>query len=77
MVGRTGFEPVTSTMTACLAMPVYTGKAMAGMIRRAEAAKGNEERHVMFIHTGGQPPLFAYQDDLTRAFSIPQSPRNH
>lgn len=42
--------------------PVYTGKAMAGVIRRAETATS---RCLMFIHTGGQPAVFAYEDELT------------
>ena len=44
--------------------PVYTGKAMAGlidMIRRGEI-RANET--VLFWHTGGTPALFAYADEL-------------
>jgi len=44
--------------------PVYTGKAMAGLIgltRRGDFAKGDE---VLFVHTGGSPALYAYQDVL-------------
>ena len=38
--------------------PVYTGKAMAGLIRRAGEIGGG--RSLLFIHTGGAPALFAY-----------------
>ena len=44
--------------------PVYTGKAMAGllgMIRQGQI--GNDER-VLFWHTGGTPALFAYAGEL-------------
>ncbi len=44
--------------------PVYTGKAMAGLIgliRRGIFKKGE---HVLFVHTGGSPALFAYQSVL-------------
>jgi D-cysteine desulfhydrase len=44
--------------------PVYTGKAMAGLLglaRRGELKKGER---VLFVHTGGSPALFAYQDVL-------------
>jgi D-cysteine desulfhydrase family pyridoxal phosphate-dependent enzyme len=44
--------------------PVYTGKAMAGLIdlvRRGELGPGQT---VVFIHTGGTPALFAYRDVL-------------
>ncbi len=43
--------------------PVYTGKTMAGFIRRAgEIGRG---RSLLFIHTGGAPALFAYGPALT------------
>jgi D-cysteine desulfhydrase family pyridoxal phosphate-dependent enzyme len=44
--------------------PVYTGKAMAGlmgMIHKGEIEAGES---VLFWHTGGTPALFAYADDL-------------
>ncbi|MEE8274583.1 MAG: D-cysteine desulfhydrase family protein [Alphaproteobacteria bacterium] len=50
--------------------PVYTGKAMAGFIRRAnEAAAG---RSLLFLHTGGSPALFAYGAELARAMAGPE-----
>ncbi|MEM8812031.1 MAG: D-cysteine desulfhydrase family protein [Pseudomonadota bacterium] len=44
--------------------PVYTGKTMAGMIAAKEAGRLKGDR-VVFLHTGGQPALFAYADQLT------------
>jgi D-cysteine desulfhydrase len=44
--------------------PVYTGRAMAGLmdlIRRGEFTK---RETVLFWHTGGTPALFAYGDQL-------------
>lgn len=44
--------------------PVYTGRAMGGLIdliRRGEIAKG---QRVLFWHTGGTPALFPYSQDL-------------
>jgi len=41
--------------------PVYTGKAMAGLINAAPRLHGTR---VLFWHTGGQPALFAYADML-------------
>jgi L-cysteate sulfo-lyase len=44
--------------------PVYTGKAMAGLmglIRQGEIGAGEQ---VLFWHTGGSPALFAYADGL-------------
>ena len=45
--------------------PVYTGKAAAGLIDLVRKGKITEGSTVIFIHTGGQPALFAYQDFLT------------
>jgi D-cysteine desulfhydrase len=45
--------------------PVYTGKAMAGLIaliRRGVLRKGE---NVLFVHTGGSPALYAYQSELS------------
>jgi len=40
--------------------PVYTGKAMAGLIGLARQDRFDAKRAVVFIHTGGLPGLFAY-----------------
>jgi D-cysteine desulfhydrase len=42
--------------------PVYTGKVMAGLIGLARAGEWVAGQRVLFIHTGGMPSLFAYQD---------------
>lgn len=43
--------------------PVYTGKVMAGLMRLVETGKLTGDR-VLFWHTGGQPALFGYADEL-------------
>lgn len=43
--------------------PVYSGKTFAGFISAAEQTEG--EGALIFIHTGGTPGIFAYEDDLT------------
>ena len=45
--------------------PVYSGKAMAGFIDRARNL--DESKSNVFIHTGGTPAIFAYQDDIESA----------
>ncbi len=42
--------------------PVYTGKAMAGLIGLARAGTLRPDERVLFLHTGGLPSLFVYQD---------------
>ena len=39
--------------------PVYTGKAMAGLIDLVETGRFAEDDVVVFLHTGGVPGLFA------------------
>ncbi len=42
-----------------LADPVYTGKALAGLLAMIRAGRFEEDAAVVFIHTGGTPALFA------------------
>ena len=44
--------------------PVYTGKAMAGLIAHVRSGRIAAGSRVLFVHTGGQPALFAYADSL-------------
>jgi D-cysteine desulfhydrase len=44
--------------------PVYTGKAMAGLIGLARGGFFAPAERVLFLHTGGLPSLFAYEDAL-------------
>jgi 1-aminocyclopropane-1-carboxylate deaminase/D-cysteine desulfhydrase-like pyridoxal-dependent ACC family enzyme len=41
--------------------PVYTGKAMAGLIDLVKKGHFTEKDTVVFLHTGGTPGLFAYK----------------
>ena len=40
--------------------PVYSGKAMAGLIHHIREGRYGADDQVVFIHTGGTPALFAY-----------------
>ena len=44
--------------------PVYTGKAMAGLIDHVRQGTLDPAGTVVFLHTGGTPALFAYVDQL-------------
>ena len=44
--------------------PVYTGKAMAGLIGLIRRGEFKKSEHVLFIHIGGSPALYAYQSTL-------------
>lgn len=44
--------------------PVYTGKAAAGLIDQVRRGAFASDANVVFLHTGGSPALYAYQDVL-------------
>lgn len=42
--------------------PVYTSKAMAGLIDLIGQGRWGRDDHVVFLHTGGSPALWAYEE---------------
>ncbi len=42
--------------------PVYTGKAMAGLMALVREGRFKQDDHVLFLHTGGTPALEVYKD---------------
>ena len=61
-----GFEALRllATSEGVLLDPVYTAKAMAGLIHDARQGRIGRDDTVVFLHTGGLPAVFAYRDDL-------------
>ncbi|MEP1206233.1 MAG: D-cysteine desulfhydrase family protein [Rhizobiaceae bacterium] len=49
---------------ALLLDPVYTGRAMAGLIDLTRKGIIGKDQSALFIHTGGLPALFAYENKL-------------
>lgn len=49
---------------AILLDPVYSGKAMAGLIDLSRKGYFNNCKDVLFLHTGGSPALYAYLDSF-------------
>jgi 1-aminocyclopropane-1-carboxylate deaminase/D-cysteine desulfhydrase-like pyridoxal-dependent ACC family enzyme len=47
--------------------PIYSAKAMAGLIDHARQGKVGKESTVVFVHTGGLPALFAFKDEILSA----------
>jgi len=45
--------------------PVYSGKALAGMIDYVRQGRFTKGQKIVFLHTGGSAALFAYADALT------------
>jgi L-cysteate sulfo-lyase len=55
---------LAGTLEALVLDPVYSGKGLAGLIALARARRWQPDTDVIFIHTGGEPALFAYQSVL-------------
>ena len=49
-------------MEAILMDPVYTGKAIAGLIDLVRKGFFDPDENVLFVHTGGSPALHVYAD---------------
>ncbi|MCZ6675634.1 MAG: D-cysteine desulfhydrase family protein [Candidatus Poribacteria bacterium] len=45
--------------------PSYTSKAFAGLIDHIRQGKISSDETVIFLHTGGTPALFAYNEELS------------
>ena len=55
---------MAARLEALLLDPVYTGKAMAGLIAHVRSGRIAAGSRVLFLHTGGLPALFAYAAKL-------------
>jgi len=53
-----------ATLEGLMLDPVYTGKAMAGLMALVASGVIAPGQKVIFMHTGGLPALFGYQADL-------------
>ena len=51
-----------ATLEGIFLDPVYSGKAMAGLIDLIRKGRFTRDETIVFIHTGGAPALFAYTD---------------
>jgi D-cysteine desulfhydrase len=55
---------LTAQNEGILLDPIYTGRAMGGLIDMIRTGQIKATDNVLFWHTGGAPALFAYADDL-------------
>lgn len=44
--------------------PVYTGKTMAGLIDLSRQGYFRKDENILFVHTGGSPGLYAYEQTI-------------
>ena len=73
-----GFEAIclTAKSEGVFLDPVYTGKAMAGLmdyLGKGLIAPGED---VIFVHTGGTPALFGYNQELLKRIEEQPAPRS-
>jgi 1-aminocyclopropane-1-carboxylate deaminase/D-cysteine desulfhydrase-like pyridoxal-dependent ACC family enzyme len=47
--------------------PIYTAKAMAGLIDHARRGRLGKGDTVVFVHTGGLPAMFAFKDEIIQS----------
>ena len=66
VVGEAEREAIrlTAQQEGVLLDPVYTGRAMAGLIGMIRQGKIGPDESVLFWHTGGAPALFAYGSEI-------------
>lgn len=66
VMGETEIEAIRlmGQFEGILLDPVYTGRAMGGLIDLIRWGAFNRGHKVLFWHTGGMPALFAYADKL-------------
>ncbi len=55
---------LTARYQGILLDPVYTGRAMGGLLDMIRKGRFSSDDSVLFWHTGGSPALFAYADKL-------------
>ena len=61
---------LAATLEGLLLDPVYTGKAMAGLVAAARDDRLPPDGRIVFVHTGGTPALFAHAyADWVRSYS--------
>jgi len=53
---------ITAECEGILIDPVYTGKAMAGLIHLVESGHFTQNQNILFLHSGGTPAVFGYPE---------------
>ena len=56
--------------------PVYTAKSFAGVIGLYREGVFNNGQNILYLHTGGMPAIFAYEDEITEQLNDGLSTKN-
>lgn len=67
MITEGGKEAINNTanLEGILLDPIYTGKVMAGLIDLVDKKIIDKNIPVIFIHTGGMPIIFSFENELS------------
>lgn len=72
-IGRAYGDPTEECLDAIMLMaqtegilldPVYSGKVLAGLLAHQAAGRWSSGQHILLLHSGGVPALFAYAGEL-------------
>lgn len=68
MITETGKEAIDlcANLEGILLDPIYTGKVMAGLIDLTKKNIIDKNVPVVFIHTGGMPIIFSFENELSK-----------
>lgn len=66
MITETGEQAISdcANLEGILLDPIYTGKVMAGLIDLTQKGIIDKNIPVIFIHTGGMPIIFSFENEL-------------
>jgi len=72
VVSEAGLEAIEllARSEAVLLDPVYSGKAMAGLIDHIRRGEFTSGENIVFVHTGGTPAVFAFHEALTAGIAV-------
>src|SRR5262249_12990508 len=56
---------LAGALEALVLDPGYSGKGLAGVIALVREGGWPEDANIVFLHTGGEPALFAYRSALS------------
>ena len=50
--------------------PIYTGRAMAGLIDLTKSNSYKKDDNIVFLHTGGSPTLFPFKKEFATRMNL-------
>ncbi len=57
---------LAARLEALILDPVYSGKGLAGLVALIRDGRWRSDEDVVFLHSGGEPALFAYRELVER-----------